>query len=74
MMMMMMMMMLCVPVYNMKLAMIKQLPFFFTTFSAHTKMTAQKRGQDEVFDRTTTNYINHHLGDKLYAPISSFKA
>ena len=26
----------------------------FTTFSAHTKMAADKRGQDEVFGRNVT--------------------
>jgi hypothetical protein len=28
--------------------------FIFTTFSAHTKMAADKRGQIEVFARTIT--------------------
>ena len=42
--------MLCVPINNMKLAMMQTTPIF-TTFSAHTKMTAEKRGQDEVFGR-----------------------
>ena len=45
--------MLCVPIYNMKLAMMQN-NYNFTTFSAHTKMTTEKRGQDEVFAR---NYI-----------------
>ena len=27
---------------------------FFTTFSAHKKMAADKRGQDEVFARNVT--------------------
>ena len=62
MMMMMMMMMckrlaqvlvLCVPIYNMKLAMMQKTPIF-TTFSAHTKMTAENHGQDEVFGRNIT--------------------
>ena len=44
---------LCVPIYNMKLAMMQK-TFIFTTFSAHTKMTADKRGQIEVFARTIT--------------------
>ena len=43
--------MLCVPIYNMKLAMMQEKTHIFTTFSAHTKMTAEKRGQDEVFGR-----------------------
>ena len=46
--------MLCVPVYNMKLAMMQKTPIF-TTLSAHTKMAADKRGQIEVFAR-----INAH--------------
>ena len=41
---------LCVPIYNMKLAMMQKTPIF-TTFSAHTKMAADKRGQIEVFAR-----------------------
>ena len=45
--------MVCVPIYNMKLAMMQKTPFF-TTFSAHTKMAADKRGQDEVFARNVT--------------------
>ena len=45
--------MLCVPIYNIKLAMMQKTPVF-TTFSAHTKMAADKRGQIEVFARTTT--------------------
>ena len=36
--------MLCVPTYNIKLAMMPTTPFL-TTFSAHTKMAAGKRGQ-----------------------------
>ena len=44
--------MLCVPIYNMKLAMaMMQKTLIFTTFSAHTKMAAEKRGQNEVFAR-----------------------
>ena len=47
--------MLCVPIYNMKLAMMPQKKtHIFTTFSAHTKMAADKRGQDEVFARNIT--------------------
>ena len=42
--------MLCVPIYNIKLAMMQRTPIF-TTFSAHTKMAADKRGQIEVFAR-----------------------
>jgi len=42
--------MLCVPIYNMKLAMMQK-THIFTTFSAHTKMAADKRGQIEVFAR-----------------------
>ena len=45
--------MLCVPIYNMKLAMMQKTPIF-TTFSAHTKMAADKRGQIEVFARNGT--------------------
>ena len=45
--------MLCVPIYNIKLAMMQKTPMF-TTFSAHTKMAADKRGQIEVFARITT--------------------
>ena len=33
---------------NMKLARMKT-TLIFTTFSAHSKMTAEKRGQDQVF-------------------------
>ena len=39
---------LCVPIYNMKLAMMQKTPIF-TTCSAHTKMATDKRGQIEVF-------------------------
>ena len=42
---------LCVPIYNMKLAMMQKTTFL-TTFSAHTKIAADKRGQIEVFART----------------------
>ena len=45
--------MLCVPIYNMKLAMMQKTPIF-TTFSAQTKMAADKRGQIEVFARIFT--------------------
>ena len=45
--------MLCVPIYNMKLAMMQKTPIFIT-FSAHTKMAADKRGQIEVFARNIT--------------------
>ena len=45
--------MLRVPIYNMKLAMMQK-PSIFITFSAHTKMAADKRGQIEVFARTYT--------------------
>ena len=41
---------LCVPIYNMKLAMMQKTTIF-TTFSAHTKIAADKRGQIEVFAR-----------------------
>ena len=47
--------MLCMPIYNMKLAVMQKTPVFLTTFSAHTKMTAEKRGQDEVFGRNYSN-------------------
>ena len=47
--------MLCVPIYNMKLAMMQKTPIF-TRFSGHT---ADKRGQNEVFARNiTVHYIN----------------
>ena len=46
--------MLCVPIYNMKLAMMQTKTLIFTTFSAHTKMAADKRGQIEVFARNIT--------------------
>ena len=36
--------MLCVRTYNIKLAMMPKAPIF-ATFSAHTKMAADKRGQ-----------------------------
>ena len=42
--------MLCVPIYNMKLAMMQK-TLIFTTFSAHMKMAADKRGQIKVFAR-----------------------
>ena len=45
--------MLCVPIYNMKLAMMQK-TLIFTTFSARTKMAADKRGQIEVFARKHT--------------------
>ena len=45
--------MLCVPIYNMKLAMMQKTTIL-TTFSARTKMTTEKRGQDEVFGRNIT--------------------
>ena len=45
--------MLCVPIYNMKLAMMQKTPIFIT-FSAHTKMAADKRGKIEVFARKHT--------------------
>ena len=41
---------LCVPIYNMKLAMMQKTTIF-TTFSAHTKIAADKRRQIEVFAR-----------------------
>ena len=44
----------CVPIYNMKLAMMQKKTPIFTTFSAHTKMAADKRGQIEVFARNGT--------------------
>ena len=46
--------MLCVPIYNMKLTMMQTKTPIFTTFSAHTKMAADKRGQIEVFARMFT--------------------
>ena len=49
--------MLCVPVYNMKLAMMRKKNNILTTFSAHSKMAADKRGQIEVFARHFTSGI-----------------
>ena len=49
--------MLCVPIYNMKLAMMQKTPIF-TTFSAHTKMAADKRGQIKVFGRNITLFVH----------------
>ena len=46
--------MLCVPIYNMTLGMMQKKTPIFTTFSAHTKMAADKRGQNEVFARNIT--------------------
>ena len=51
--------MLCVPIYNMKLAMMQK-TLIFTTFSAHTKMAADKRGQIEVFARNYTMAKSPH--------------
>ena len=48
--------MLCVPIYNMKLAMMQKTSIF-TTFSANTKMAADKRGQIEVFARKITKTL-----------------
>ena len=53
--------MLCVPIYNMKWAMMQKTPIFIT-FSAHTKMAADKRGQIEVFARNLT-HTTHKNGD-----------
>ena len=52
--------MLCVPIYNMKLAMMQKTTIFIT-FSAHTKMAADKRGQIEVFGRKDTYTVLPHL-------------
>ena len=64
--------MLCVPIYNMKLAMMQKTPIF-TTFSAHTKMAADKRGQNEVFARNITkpSVLNgaHHGAFMFWSPI-----
>ena len=49
---------LCVPIYNLKLAMIQKTPIF-TTFLSHTKMDADKRGQIEVFGRKVSKTILH---------------
>jgi hypothetical protein len=46
--------MLCVPIYNMKLAMMQKTASFIK-FSAHTKMAADKRGQIEVFARNVAD-------------------
>ena len=53
--------MLCVPIYNMKLAMMQK-TLIFTTFAAHTKMAADKRGQIEVFARNYTMTIYFYFG------------
>ena len=50
--------MLCVPIYNIKLAMMQK-TLIFITFSAHTKMADDKRGQIEVFARIIT-FIHIH--------------
>ena len=50
--------MLCVPIYNMKLAMVQKTPICIT-FSAHTKMAADKRRQIEVFARNHTYHTDH---------------
>ena len=55
--------MLCVPIYNMNLAMVQKTPMFIT-FSAHTKMAADKRGQIEVFSRYIT--CSHFTSADLY--------
>ena len=47
---------LCVPIYNMKFAMMQKTRSF-TMISAHTKMAADKRGQIEVFGRRITTTI-----------------
>ena len=57
--------MLCVPIYNMKLAMMQK-TFIFITFSAHTKMAADKRGQIEVFARIVTYSCNVMKMNQLY--------
>ena len=59
--------MLCGPIYNMKLAMMQQ-TLILTTFSAHTKMAADKRGQIEVFARKYTI----HGADGRYLNISCY--
>jgi hypothetical protein len=56
--------MLCVPIYNMKLAMMQTTPIF-TTFSANTKMAADKRGQIEVFARKVFARLSRHLEPSL---------
>ena len=56
--------MLCVPIYNMKLAMMQKTPIL-TTFSAHTKMAADKRGQIEVFARTTILPLFYHYSTTI---------
>ena len=49
--------MLCVLIYNMKLATMQKTTMS-TMFSAHTKMTTEKRGQEEVFGRNITVHCN----------------
>ena len=56
--------MLCVPIYNMKLALMQK-TLIYTTFSAHTKMAADKRGQIEVFARNTYTHIYIYI-DIIY--------
>ena len=63
--------MLCVPIYNMKLAMMQK-THIFITFSAHTKMAANKRGQIEVFARNYT-LISMGMGQNLLLPYSGEK-
>ena len=57
--------MLCVPIYNMKLAMMQTTPIF-TTFSANTKMAADKRGQIEVFARKISINISISITSHLH--------
>ena len=64
--------MLCVPIYNIKLAMMHKTPIF-TTFSAHTKMAADKRGQIEVFARIiayyyTNDFLSFLISSQLQRP------
>ena len=59
--------MLCVPIYNMKLAMMQKTPIFIT-FSAHTKMAADKRGQIEVFARNVIVLIDVLNCFKVFFP------
>jgi hypothetical protein len=58
--------MLCVPIYNMKLAMMQK-TLIFTTFSAHTKMAADKRGQIEVFARNVSIWRSYWFHMSFFA-------
>ena len=57
---------LCVEINNFKLPVMQTTPIF-TTFSAHRKMAAEKRGQIKVFGRIyTIVYIYIHITNYYY--------